>query len=96
MRPFDYARAATIEEAAQAAAAGATIIAGGTNLLDLMKLEVMAPDRLVDVNRLGLDAIEPMDNGGLGSATAIWPPMRGCASTTRCSPVRCSPAHRGN
>ncbi len=65
MRPFDYALAGSIEEATQAAAAGATIIAGGTNLLDLMKLEVMAPSRLVDVNRLGLDGIEPLDRGGI-------------------------------
>lgn len=65
MRPFDYARAASIEEATQAAAGGATFIAGGTNLLDLMKLEVMAPDKLVDVNRLGLDGIEALADGGL-------------------------------
>lgn len=65
MRPFAYSRAASVEEATQAAAAGATIIAGGTNLLDLMKLEVMAPDQLVDVNRLDLDRIEPQDDGGL-------------------------------
>ena len=65
MRPFDYARAGAGQEAAQAARDGATIIAGGTNLLDLMKLEVMAPDRLVDITHLGLDAIEPTDDGGL-------------------------------
>lgn len=65
MKPFEYARATSIEEATRAIAAGAAVIAGGTNLLDLMKLEVVAPSRLVDVNRLGLDAIEPLDNGGL-------------------------------
>ncbi len=65
MRPFDYARAGSVAEAAAAARDGATIIAGGTNLLDLMKLEVMAPDRVVDITRLGLDAIEPTDAGGL-------------------------------
>lgn len=65
MRPFDYGRAASIEEATRAAAAGATIIAGGTNLIDLMKLEVMAPDKLIDVSRLGLDGIDVLQNGGL-------------------------------
>jgi xanthine dehydrogenase YagS FAD-binding subunit len=65
MRPFDYARAGSVAEATAAAAAGATFIAGGTNLLDLMKLEVMAPDRLVDINRLDLDGVEPTAEGGL-------------------------------
>lgn len=65
MRPFDYARAQTRPDATAAAAKGATFIAGGTNLLDLMKLEVMTPDRLVDINRLDLDGIEPMRGGGL-------------------------------
>ena len=65
MRPFDYARAATSEGAARQAAEGATFIAGGTNLLDLMKLEVMAPSALVDINRLDLNQIEETDDGGL-------------------------------
>lgn len=65
MRPFDYARAGSVQEAARAARDGATIIAGGTNLLDLMKLEVMAPDKIVDITHLGLDTIEQTDDGGL-------------------------------
>ncbi len=65
MRRFVYSRAESIEQAIEAAAAGATIIAGGTNLLDLMKLEVMAPAKLVDVNRLALNEIEELDGGGL-------------------------------
>lgn len=65
MRPFDYARAASPGEATAAGAAGAVFIAGGTNLLDLMKLEVMAPERLVDINRLDLDGVAPTDDGGL-------------------------------
>jgi xanthine dehydrogenase YagS FAD-binding subunit len=40
-------------------------IAGGTNLLDLMKLEVMAPEQLVDINRLELSAISDTDDGGV-------------------------------
>ncbi|GAB4393234.1 MAG: xanthine dehydrogenase family protein subunit M [Kiloniellaceae bacterium] len=65
MKPFDYARAGDIRDASRAAAEGATIIAGGTNLLDLMKLEVMAPDRLVDINRLALNGVEEREDGGL-------------------------------
>lgn len=65
MRPFDYARAQTRPDATAAASQGAAFIAGGTNLLDLMKLEVMTPDRLVDINRLDLDGIEPTPGGGL-------------------------------
>jgi xanthine dehydrogenase YagS FAD-binding subunit len=65
MKPFDYARATDTASAADAARNGATIIAGGTNLLDLMKLEVMAPDSLVDINRLDLKDITQTDEGGL-------------------------------
>lgn len=67
MRAFTYQRASTPVEAAQAAASrpDAKFIAGGTNLLDLMKLEIETPTDLVDVNRLGLDEIEDTDDGGL-------------------------------
>ena len=67
MRPFTYSRAASIEEAASTAAAtqGARFIAGGTNLLDLMKLQIETPTHLIDVNHLGLDRIEPTVEGGL-------------------------------
>lgn len=67
MRAFIYERAASIEGAAQAVAAngGARFIAGGTNLLDLMKLEIERPSHLVDVNGLGLDTIERMADGRL-------------------------------
>src|SRR5690606_27979736 len=44
---------------------GARFIAGGTNLLDLMKLQIERPEHLVDVNGLALDAITPTDEGGL-------------------------------
>ena len=71
MKPFDYHRATGAEDAAQQAAAGATIIAGGTNLLDLMKLEVMSPDRLVDITRTGLDQIEETADGGLRIGTLV-------------------------
>jgi xanthine dehydrogenase YagS FAD-binding subunit len=67
MKAFTYERAATPAEAAAAVARtpGAKFIAGGTNLLDLMKLQIETPSHLVDVNRLGLDRIEPTREGGL-------------------------------
>ena len=67
MRPFTYERAATPAEAAAAVSRtpGAKFIAGGTNLLDLMKLQIEVPTHLVDVNRVGLDRIEPTPEGGL-------------------------------
>lgn len=67
MRAFTYERAATPAEAAAAAARtpGAKFIAGGTNLLDLMKLQIETPRHLIDVNRLGLDRIEATPDGGL-------------------------------
>lgn len=65
MRHFDYTRAESAGGATRQAASGGTFIAGGTNLLDLMKLEVMAPDSLIDINRLDLNQIEETDDGGL-------------------------------
>ncbi|HYR33496.1 MAG TPA: xanthine dehydrogenase family protein subunit M, partial [Burkholderiales bacterium] len=44
---------------------GVRFVAGGTTLLDLMKLNVERPERVVDINRLGLDKIEPLAGGGL-------------------------------
>lgn len=67
MKAFSYERASTPVEAAVHAAGtpGAKFIAGGTNLLDLMKLQVEAPVHLIDVNGLGLDTIEETEDGGL-------------------------------
>ena len=66
MKSFSYARPEGVRAAAQAGhAAGAAFIGGGTNLLDLMKLQVMTPSTLVDVNRLGLDKIEDVAGGGV-------------------------------
>ena len=66
MRAFTYEKPATPAEAAAAGAApGAKYIAGGTNLIDLMKLEIETPRHLVDVNGLGLDKIEETPEGGL-------------------------------
>ena len=67
MRAFTYERAASPVQAAAAAATNpaAKFIAGGTNLLDLMKLEIETPTHLIDVNGLGLDTIEAIPEGGL-------------------------------
>jgi xanthine dehydrogenase YagS FAD-binding subunit len=67
MKPFTFERATSPAEAAEAAARvpGAKFIAGGTNLLDLMKLQIETPTHLIDVNGLSLDKIEPTPEGGL-------------------------------
>jgi xanthine dehydrogenase YagS FAD-binding subunit len=67
MKAFTYQRAQSPAEAAAAAlhTPGAKFIAGGTNLLDLMKLEIETPAHLIDVNGLALDKIETMADGGL-------------------------------
>ncbi|MCZ8255747.1 MAG: FAD binding domain-containing protein, partial [Polaromonas sp.] len=67
MKPFTYERATSPAQAAAAVARNpaAKFIAGGTNLLDLMKLQIEAPAHLVDVNGLALDKIEATADGGL-------------------------------
>jgi xanthine dehydrogenase YagS FAD-binding subunit len=64
MKTFNYVKAASIDKAL-GAANGAKFIAGGTTLVDLMKLNVETPSGLVDINILPLDKIEPLPNGGL-------------------------------
>ncbi|MFZ0850538.1 MAG: xanthine dehydrogenase family protein subunit M [Hyphomicrobiaceae bacterium] len=67
MKPFSYQRAKSPAEAIAAAAhtPAAKFIAGGTNLLDLMKLQIETPAHLIDVNGLALDKIESTPAGGL-------------------------------
>ena len=67
MKPFTFERATSPAAAAAAAASqpGARFIAGGTNLLDLMKLQIETPAHLIDVNGLALDKIEATADGGL-------------------------------
>lgn len=67
MKAFTFERANTPAEAAASAqrTPGAKFIAGGTNLLDLMKLEIETPTHLIDVNHLGMNHIEPTAAGGL-------------------------------
>lgn len=67
MKPFTYERPRSPAEAAAAAQRwpGSRFVAGGTNLLDLMKLEIETPGHLIDVNGLALDKIESIPEGGL-------------------------------
>src|ERR1700682_2810645 len=73
MERFQFTRARTIPEAIGIAAQSTTaqqgapvrFLAGGTTLVDLMKLDVERPTRLVDINQLGLAAIERTADGGL-------------------------------
>lgn len=66
MKPFTYERAKDAVAAARAATRpGAKFLAGGTNLLDLMKIEVETPTHLIDVQDLKLDRIEKTKDGGL-------------------------------
>ncbi|MDU8418474.1 xanthine dehydrogenase family protein subunit M [Pseudomonas syringae] len=67
MMPFNYVRAQSPAHAAAQAAntSAAKFIAGGTNLLDLMKLEIETPFSLIDLSGLSLDRIEPTPEGGL-------------------------------
>ncbi|EYT79460.1 MULTISPECIES: FAD binding domain-containing protein [unclassified Streptomyces] len=67
MKPFGYLRAGSVDEAADAFAAhpGARYLGGGTNLVDLMKLDVERPDFLVDVTRLPLDTVRELPDGSL-------------------------------
>ncbi|HSU72059.1 MAG TPA: xanthine dehydrogenase family protein subunit M [Micrococcaceae bacterium] len=67
MIPFDYRRAQDVEDAVAAATGNPTAayLAGGTNLVDHMKLGIAAPQLLVDVARLPLDRIEPLPDGGV-------------------------------
>jgi len=67
MKSFTFSRATNANAATHAASNGhdTKFIAGGTNLLDLMKLQVEGPDALIDINHIGLDSIEDTPDGGL-------------------------------
>jgi xanthine dehydrogenase YagS FAD-binding subunit len=73
MNEFQFHRATTLAQAVQSGAQSSTaqmgadvrFVAGGTNLVDLMKLDVEAPKQVVDINGLPLDKIERLPNGGL-------------------------------
>jgi len=67
MNKFDYTRASDLADAVRQIAAdpAAKFIAGGTNLIDLMKENVARPSRLIDITRLPLDKVEETEDGGL-------------------------------
>jgi xanthine dehydrogenase YagS FAD-binding subunit len=83
MNPFTFAAVDDVAGALWLAGEGTSFIAGGTNLIDLMKVDVVRPSRLVYINRLGLDTIERTPDGGLrmgalvrNAATASHPLVR--------------------
>jgi xanthine dehydrogenase YagS FAD-binding subunit len=67
MKPFAYARATSFDDALAAAREpGTAVLAGGTELLNWLRLGIAAPDRVVDISRIaGLDRIERLPGGGL-------------------------------
>ncbi|MBX9842205.1 MAG: xanthine dehydrogenase family protein subunit M [Xanthobacteraceae bacterium] len=67
MNSFEFSRASNVADAVRqmAASPGAKFVAGGTNLVDLMKMDVEKPARLIDVTRLPLDKVEEIPGGGL-------------------------------
>lgn len=81
MTPFSYHRPERIEQALELAGPDSRYIAGGTNLLDLMKENVLHPGRLIDINGLPLRTIEPTADGGLrigalvSNADLAWHPQ---------------------
>ncbi|MFK3795596.1 FAD binding domain-containing protein [Pseudomonas sp. NPDC088444] len=81
MMPFQYSRPAHVSEAIKLAGATTRFIAGGTNLLDLMKENVVRPTRLIDITGLGLDGVEELPDGGLrigalvSNADLAWHPL---------------------
>ncbi len=80
MNPFAYSKPAAVDEALRLAGPNARFIAGGTNLLDLMKENVTRPERLIDINGLPLRGIDATASGGLrigalvSNAELAWDP----------------------
>jgi xanthine dehydrogenase YagS FAD-binding subunit len=81
MNPFAFVPVRDVPSALALAGEDTRFIAGGTNLIDLMKVRVLRPARVVDINRLALDAIEPTADGGLRlgalarNAATAWHPL---------------------
>lgn len=81
MMPFHYSRPRDVSEAIKLADATTRFIAGGTNLVDLMKENVVRPSRLIDITGLGLDEVEELPDGGLrigalvSNADLAWHPL---------------------
>lgn len=71
MRAFTYSRARDARDAVARFRPGSSYLAGGTNLVDLMRLGVATPDQLVDVSRLPYDQVELTTDGGLRIGAAV-------------------------
>ena len=66
MTPFDYQRASSAADAVARIGSGGAFLAGGTNLVDHLRLGLRAPSQLVDISRLPLDQIRLDDDGDRG------------------------------
>ena len=71
MKPFTYQRITAVEDLGDEAEDPGRYLAGGTNLIDLMKHEIETPSRLIDISRLGLSNIEDSQEGGLQVGTLV-------------------------
>ena len=65
MKRFDFAQAGSTGDAVRMASASSRFLAGGTNLIDLLKSDVEQPDTVIDINRLQMSAVETTEDGGL-------------------------------
>ena len=81
MNPFHYSRPTDVQQAVQLSSAASRFIAGGTNLLDLMKENISHPEHLIDINGLPLHDIQETTEGGLrigalvSNADLAWHPL---------------------
>ena len=71
MRPFAYSRPDTIQEALSLVAEGGTALAGGTNLVDHLRLGIRSAEHLVDISRLPLDEVVERGDGGLSIGATV-------------------------
>lgn len=71
VKPFSFERAETVSQAVEMVGGDAAFLAGGTNLVDLMRLGVSTPERLVDINRLGLDHITESASGTISVGALV-------------------------
>ena len=83
MHPFSYLRPPDVASAIDAVTGdtNATFIAGGTNLVDLMKESVFRPEVLVDISRLGLDGIQVTSDGGVRLGANVSNAAAACDAT---------------
>ncbi|NMX73582.1 xanthine dehydrogenase family protein subunit M [Pseudomonas sp. WS 5532] len=81
MNPFQYSKPADVQEAVHLSSATSRFIAGGTNLLDLMKENISRPEHLIDITGLALHGVEATADGGVmigalvSNADLAWHPL---------------------